>query len=185
MDNQQIVCQDPSSFPCDCFGLTNCLEVWFFDIISRWIFYMKAPIAHQVSRNVDKMWRAKVSDYFDEVLDEGHRYKNVVASHLGLTIDFNAPRVLIVKQTVTAWKQLFLREFPIVRRFIYPLKSLNQFTPQPSLAFVQPLLYLLCVSCVNFLDRFKVLQMALVALRYVIASAQQLKKERFSASSKD
>lgn len=106
--NQKGVFQVPPSLLCDIFGLANCLEVFFVDVLAGWQFISQTSIMHLAFMDVHELWEAMVPNYSSEVLEIGHQYKHIVTSRLELAICVEDLRVSIVESAVAAWKQLQL-----------------------------------------------------------------------------
>lgn len=99
----QSVFQFPFSLSFDCFGLENCLEVLFVEVLALWLFAKQTPIAHPDFIYFEEIWEARVPDYTIDVFTRGHRYERIIASRLRLAIGVKMLQVLLFDRAVAAW----------------------------------------------------------------------------------
>lgn len=94
--NQQGVFEVLSSFSYDYFGLANSLDIYFVDVLVRWLFARILPLPARPSWMLTFLMEARVSDYTNDVLARSHCYKPIVAHHLRLLIDVKNLLVFMV-----------------------------------------------------------------------------------------
>lgn len=84
------------------------MEVRFIDVLKRWVFATQTSTTQPTFMNVDELWEVRVPHYTDDALARGHRYKNIIASRLGLAIGVEDICVFLAKKAATAKEQLCL-----------------------------------------------------------------------------
>lgn len=100
--SQEEASQVPSFHSCDYFDLANCLEFRFVHVLVGWLFATQTAAAHPAIMGVDELWGAGVSDYTNNALIRGHRYKHVIESCVSFPIGVVDLRVVMVKRVVAA-----------------------------------------------------------------------------------
>lgn len=71
-------------------------------MLSHDVCFPRNPTVHPAFVDFDYLREASISDYINDVLVRGPRYKDIIADHLRLAIGVEYSRVLILQQAVAS-----------------------------------------------------------------------------------